>query len=163
MVIVYRGKWRWIPVHNVYWSNGNFCTAACIMTIIDSRTDKITQRVSVQSSHQYTPNDTRNSLRSSVNPPFRFTWIINCIQISFSLSVMYWVIQFPFFSISSSIHSIKFFLSFLFRRLSFWLTSLTFVILFARKVIAMSHRLLCVSSVCSWTKPHGFSLFKCPL
>jgi len=80
MVIVYRGKWRWILVHNVYWSNCNFSTATCVMTIIDRRTDKITQRVSVQSSHQYTPNDTHNFLRSSVNPPFRFTRIINYIN-----------------------------------------------------------------------------------
>ena len=163
MVIVYRGKWRWIPVHNVYWSNSNCSAATCIMTKIHNSSDKnYTECFCSKLTPIHTKWHTQLSTKLS-KPPFRFTWIINCIQIPFSLSVMYWVIQFPFFSISSSIHWIKFLLSFLFRRLDFWLTSLTFVILFARKIIAMSSRLLCVSSVCSWTKPHGFSLFKCPL
>jgi hypothetical protein len=40
VVIVYRGKWRWMPVHAVCWSNGNCRTATCVVTIIYSRTDK---------------------------------------------------------------------------------------------------------------------------
>jgi len=138
----------------VYWSNSNFRTATCIMTIIDSRTDKITQRVSVQTSHHYTPNDTHNCLRSSVNLLFDLHELLITFICSLSVSVLYWLIQFPFFPISTSIHRINFFPSFLFRRLDFWLTSLTFVILLALTIIAVSHLLFCVSSFCAQTKSH---------
>jgi len=155
MLIVYRWKWRWIPAHNVYLSNSNFSIATWIVAIIHSRTGK-------QSSHQYTPNDTHNSLRRSINALFDLHGLLITFALS-SVSVLYWLTQFSFFPIFSSIHRIKIFLSFLFRRLDFWLNSLSFVILFPWKISAVSHQLLCVSSFGSWTKPHWFSLFRCPL
>jgi hypothetical protein len=129
MVTVYRGKGRWIPVHNGYWSNSNFRTATWIMKIIHSRTDEITQRVSVQSSHQYTPNDTQDSLRSYINPLFDLRGSLITFICYFSLSVLYCLTQFPFYRISTSIHRINLLISFQFRRTECWLTSLTFVTL----------------------------------
>jgi hypothetical protein len=34
MVILYCGDWRWIPIHNVYWSKSDCRTATWIMIII---------------------------------------------------------------------------------------------------------------------------------
>ena len=110
MVIVYRGKWRWIPVHNVYWSNGNFRTATCIMTIIDSRTDK---NYTACFCSKLTPIHTKwhTQLSTKLRKPsfFDLQGLLITFICSFSLSVLYWVMQFPFFSISSSINWIKFF------------------------------------------------------
>jgi len=56
-------------------------------------------------------------------PPFRFTWMIKYFICSLSLSVLYWLIKFPLFCISTSIFWNKFFLSFLFCLSDIWLTS----------------------------------------
>jgi hypothetical protein len=163
MVTAYRGKWRRLPVHNVYWSNSNFRTATCIMTIIHSRTDK-NYRACFCS--KLTAIRTKWHTRLSTKllyHPFRLTRILITFICSFSASVLYCLIQFPFFRISTSIHWIKLFLSFLFRRPDFWLTSLIFVILFALTIIALSHPLLWVSSFCAQNKSHWFSFFLCSL
>ena len=111
MVIVYCEKWRWIPVHNVYWSNSNFRTATCIMTTIHSRTDKITQCVSVQSSLHFIPNNTHNSLRSSVNPLFDSHGLLITFICFFSVSVLYFLIQFSYIVFPQTFPELFFFLS----------------------------------------------------
>jgi hypothetical protein len=155
MVIVYGGKWRWIPVHNVYWSNSNIRTATCIMTIVHSKTDKNYTKCFCS---KLTPIQIK--LHTQLNTkPSKALLDLHRLLITFIFSLCVSVIhcptQFPFFPISTSIQWIKFFLSFHFWRPEFWLTSLTFVVLFRRKIIPLSLRLLCVSNF--WS-PKYFSL-----
>jgi hypothetical protein len=151
MVIVYRGKWRWIPVHSVYWSNSNCRTATCIMTIIHSRTDK-NYRACFCS--KLTPIHTKwhtwlsTKLRKR---PFRFTRVINSFYIFFFPKCIILPDSASFLRVSTYIHWIKLFPSFLFRQPDCCLTSVTFVILFARTIISVSYRLFYVSSFCVWT------------
>ena len=167
-IIVYRGMWRGIPVHNVYWSNCNFSTSTCIMTIIHRRTDKnytlcFSSQLTPVYNKWHTHTHTHNSLRKSVNALFDLHDLLITFIFSVSNCVILLTDTISFLPISTDIHWIKFFLSFLFRRFDFCLNSLIFMILFAWKIIAVSHRLLGVYSFCSWTKPYWFSLFWCTL
>ena len=78
-------------------------------------------------------------------PPFRFIRNINCIYMSFFCKCIILTDTIFLLRISTTISWITFFLSFLFRQPYCWLTSLTFAILFASTVTAISHRLLYVS------------------
>jgi hypothetical protein len=118
---------------------------------------KITEIVSVRSSHQYISNDTDDTLRNCVKALFDLYRILTNFICLFFFILSYWLIQFPFYLNSTSIYWIKFFLSFQFRRPECSLTPLTFVILFARNIIAVSLRLLCDCSFCAWIKSKFFS------
>jgi hypothetical protein len=116
MVILYCGEWRGIPLHNVYWSKSNCRTATCVITIIDSRSDKnYTACLWSNLTLIFSKWHTRLSTRFR-KPPFDLHGLLITFIYSVSVSVFYWRIQFPFFRISNSIHWIKIFLFFLFRQ-----------------------------------------------
>ena len=107
MVIVYGGKWRWIPLHNVYWLNSNFRTARANDN--SSKQEwQVLRSVIVINTHTNTHQITHTQLSTKLRkPPFPFTRIINYIYMFFVVSVLYWVIQFPTVHISTSIHWIN--------------------------------------------------------
>ena len=71
------GSEAWIPVHNVYWSNGKFHIAICMMAITHSKTDRNYTECFCS---KLTPIHNKWHIRLSKKlrkPPFRFTRIIN--------------------------------------------------------------------------------------
>ena len=108
-----------------------------------------------------TPNDTHNSLRSSVNALFDLHGLFFTFICYLSVSVLYWLIQFHLFPNSNSIYRIIFF--FLFYSDDPIVGLLHKFSLFYSHELLLSLRVLCVSSFCTWTKSHWFSSFRCSL
>ena len=123
MVIVYRWKWRWMPVHNVYWSNSNFRKAICIMTITHSKTDK---NYTACFCSKLTPIHNKWHTRLSKKlrkPPFRFTRIINWIYTFFFCKCVILTDTISFLPYFHFHFWIKLFLFLVFRRTFCWLSS----------------------------------------